>query len=76
MAAETSEREKIYDLFEKAVKDYLCKWRVSLLHAAMLGEPLQKKEVWRASSQREVVLGRPSSCPACRTRSLWLLPRS
>ncbi|KAJ6656608.1 hypothetical protein lerEdw1_003495 [Lerista edwardsae] len=24
MAAETSEREKIYDLFERAVKDYLC----------------------------------------------------
>lgn len=25
MASESSEREKVYELFERAVKDYICK---------------------------------------------------
>lgn len=28
MASEVSEREKVYELFERAVKDYICKFLI------------------------------------------------
>jgi len=36
MASESSEREKVYELFERAVKDYICKLLIRAVQCVVL----------------------------------------
>lgn len=33
LTEDESDREKVYELFERAVKDYVCKWDMTVLYS-------------------------------------------
>lgn len=44
MASEISEREKVYELFERAVKDYICKFLIfAIKHIVTFGLRLSRE---------------------------------